>query len=101
MVRLTTVRDTFHARVITARLGADGIVTELRGNVDGPYPMGDVHVYVGEDDLGSAQEILMADEVEAVFEHGAGDDDLRAPRELWLILASVVLLAAVLFARSF
>ena len=50
MVRLATVRTTFHARVIAARLGAEGIVTDLRGNVDGIYPMGDVHVFVSEEE---------------------------------------------------
>ena len=58
MVRLVTVPNTFHARVIAARLGAEGMVTDLRGNLDGPYPMGDVHIYVGEDDLADAQDFL-------------------------------------------
>ena len=75
MVPLATVRSTFHARVIAARLGAEGFVTELRGNVDGIYPMGDVHVYVDADDLESARELLLADEVESVFD----DPDERRP----------------------
>ena len=58
----------FHARVIAARLGVEGIATELRGNVDGLYPMGDVHVYVDEDDLAEAQELLLVDEVESAFD---------------------------------
>ena len=73
MVRLAQATNAFHARVIAARLGADGILTELRGNVDGPYPVGNVYVYVGEDDLAQAQELLMADEVEAAFDNR--DDD--------------------------
>jgi len=101
MVRLATVRTTFHARVIAARLGAEGIVTDLRGNVDGIYPMGDVHVYVSEDDLPESQELLLADEVESAFDD---DVDLEGaggpPRELWVFLVAVLLLAAVLFARS-
>jgi hypothetical protein len=101
MVRLTTVNSSFHARVIAARVGADGIVCELRGNLDGPYPMGDVHVYVAEDDLPAAQELLMADEVESAFEPGDEPVDVRHPVELWLVLASVLALAAVLFSRSF
>jgi hypothetical protein len=70
MVRVVTVTDAFHARVIAARLGADGMITQLRGNVDGPYPMGNVEVLVREDDLDAARELLLADEVEAAF-----DDD--------------------------
>jgi hypothetical protein len=101
MVRLATVRTTFHARVIAARLGAEAIVTDLRGNVDGIYPMGDVHVYVAEEDLAEAQELLLVDEIESAFdEDGNGDVDVGAPRELWVFLVAVVLVAAILFARS-
>ena len=101
MVRLATVRSTFHARVIAARLGSEGIVTDLRGNVDGIYPVGDVHVFVAEEDLPEAQELLFVDDIESSFdEDGDGDFDVSAPRELWVFLVAVVLLAAVLFARS-
>ena len=100
MVRLATVGHPFHARVIAARVGAEGIVTELRGCVDGPYPsMGDVHVYVPEIDLPIAQELLLADEVESAFDdpdeayHGADG------HELWLVLAATLLLAVLLFGR--
>jgi hypothetical protein len=99
MVRLATVRSTFHARVIAARLGADGIVTDLRGNVDGIYPMGDVHVFVPEEELESSRELLLADEVESAFD-GPADDDGSTPRELWILLVAVFVVAAVLFARS-
>jgi hypothetical protein len=101
MVRLVTVNSTFHARVIAARVGAEGIVTQLRGNLDGPYPMGDVHVYVSEEDLPSAAELLMVDEVESAFDD---DEDLTEgapPVELWLVLGSILALAAVLFGRAF
>jgi hypothetical protein len=99
MVRLSTVSSSFHARVIAARLGAEGIFTELRGNVDGVYPVGDVHVFVGEDDLPMAQELLMVDEVESAFD---GDEpvDTGAPKELWIVLGAILLIAAVLFSRS-
>ncbi|MGH9247490.1 MAG: putative signal transducing protein, partial [Acidimicrobiales bacterium] len=60
MVGLTTVGNGFHARVIAARLGSEGIVTQLRGSVDGPYPMGDVEVMVSAEDLAAAREILLA-----------------------------------------
>ena len=49
------MHNSFHARVIAARLGADGIVTQLRGSVDGPYPIGDVSVWVTEEDAESAR----------------------------------------------
>ena len=100
MVRLLTLRNTFHARVVAARLGSEGILTELRSNVDGPYPMGDVHVYVTEDDLDDARELLMADEVESAFDEEDDHVDTRTPPELWIVLAAILLIAAVLFARS-
>jgi hypothetical protein len=100
MVRLATVRTTFHARVIAARLGSEGIVTDLRGNVDGIYPMGDVHVYVAEEDLPEAQEVLLVDEVESAFDDEVDDASVGTPHELWVFLVAVLLLAAVLFARS-
>jgi hypothetical protein len=73
MVPVMRVTDAFHARVIAARLGSEGIVTQLRGGIDSPYPMGAVEVLVGEDDLEDAKELLLVDEVEAAFHD---DDDL-------------------------
>jgi hypothetical protein len=97
MVRLMSVPNAFHARVIAARLGAAGVLTELRGNVDGPYPVGDAHVYVPEDELSLAQELLLADEVEDALGGGA-DVDLRTPPALWLVLVAILLLTVILFA---
>ncbi|MDQ2825913.1 MAG: hypothetical protein M3Y04_02915 [Actinomycetota bacterium] len=91
----------FHARVIAARLGTEGIVTDLRGNIDGLYPVGDTHVYVGEDDLPEAQEILMVDDVESAFDAAEDPVDFTAPPALWLVLAAIVAMAAVIFVRSF
>jgi len=100
MVRLITVRNPFHARVIAARLGAEGMVTELRG-VDDLYPVGDIHVFVSEEDLPAAQELLMADEVESAFDDPEPDTDLSTPRALWILLAAVLVMAAIVFSRSF
>jgi hypothetical protein len=44
MVRLLSTADSFEAKVIAARLGAEGVVWELRGGIDGPYPLGRVNV---------------------------------------------------------
>ena len=101
MVRLATVTSSFHARVIAARLGVEGMVIELRGNVDGIYPIGDVHVFVDEDDLASAQELLLIDEVESAFDDPYDSVDWAAPRELWIVLGSILLMASVLFVRTF
>ena len=101
MVHLFTVSNTFHARVIAARLGSDGILCDLRGNVDGPYPMGDVHVYVPADELDDASALLLADEVESAFDGGAVDADSGRPWELWVVVAAVVTTASLSVARAF
>ena len=63
MVHLVSVHDEFHARVIAARLGSDGILTEVRPPPGGPYPLlGEVHLYVGEEDVQLATALLRADE---------------------------------------
>ncbi len=96
MVHLRTVHNVFHARVIAARLGAEGIVTELRGAVDGPYPIGDVSVWVAETDASSAQELLLADEVESAFDlpdEGEPWERGRRRRPLLLGLTGTQLLA--------
>jgi hypothetical protein len=59
MVRLVTLPDAFSARVVAARLGAEGLVWELRGG-DGPYPVGPAHVFVPERELAEAQQVLAA-----------------------------------------
>jgi hypothetical protein len=100
MVRLATVGTSFHARVIAARLGSEGIVTDLRGNIDGLYPVGDVHVYVDQADLEDAREILLVDDVESAFDEPEDDGEAGAPPALWLVLGAVLVLAVLLF-RTF
>jgi hypothetical protein len=54
-----------------ARLGADGILTQSRGGGDGTYPLaGPVQLLVYVDQADEARELLMADQVEALFEDG-------------------------------
>ena len=60
MVRLTSAASAFEARVLAARLGADGVLVELRGAaLDNVYPVaGEVDVYVSVDDFELAQALL-------------------------------------------
>ncbi len=101
MVRLATVGTSFHARVIAARLGSEGIVTDLRGNLDSFYPVGAVYVYVDQEDLAEAQEILMVDDVESAFDVPEETVERGAPPALWLVLGAILGIAAVLFSRTF
>ena len=93
--------SSFHARVIAARLGSEGIVTDLRGNVDSLYPVGDVHVYVDQEDLDEAREILLVDDVESAFDEPDDAGEVRTPPALWLVLGAILSMAAVLFSRTF
>lgn len=99
MVHLETLSSGFHARILAARLGSAGIVTQLRGAVDGPYPVGDVLVYVDEADAELARQLMLADEVEAAFDPAPappGRLSGRSPRalQLWLAAGAVILVAA-------
>lgn len=99
MVPVAKVADAFHARVLAARLGSEGFVTQLRGGgVDGPYPMGDVEVLVSAPDLETARELLLADEVESAFDEAddLGAPDERSPLASWIVL--LIVTALVLFA---
>ena len=97
MVRLLTTLDQFEARVLVARLGAEGILWELRGGHDGPYPMGPVHVYVEADDLDRARE-LVALTRELPVEEDAGRP-LRTPLPLVLVVVGVAAMAVISLAR--
>lgn len=96
MVPLVSPRTPFEAKVVAARLGAEGIVWDLRGGVDGVYPVGAVEVLVAEQDVERARELLLVDEVEAAFEGvDPGEDDHRVEWLLGLGLVVVVTLFVV------
>lgn len=81
MVHVVTASGAFHARVIAARLGAAGILCEVRGGLDGPYPLGGcVDVLVPDDEAAEARALLAADAAEAALARqveeafGTGDE---------------------------
>ncbi len=75
MVPLTTAANPLAARILAAHLGAEGIVWQLRGNVDGPYPVGPVEVLVPADDLELARAVVAnADSDPVVADDGPGLD---------------------------
>jgi hypothetical protein len=79
MVRLMTVDDAFGAKVVAARLGVEGIVWQLKGGFDGPYPFGPVHVFVTAEDLEAARAVLAA-AVPLEDDDDAEEDDVYEPR---------------------
>ena len=99
MVPVRKVTDQFEARVIAARLGAAGLVTQLRGGgIEGPYPMGPIEILVTEDDLDDARELLLADEVESAFD-GSEHDDVPVHRQRLVAIAVLVCLLSTTFLR--
>ncbi len=96
MVHLRSVPNAFHAHVIAARLGADGIITQLRGGVDGIYPVGEVAIFVPEEEFESAQELLLADEVESAFEAPAATGSWRHGRVVVAVALGLLFLLFVL-----
>lgn len=109
LVHVRTVPTTFHARVIAARLGAEGIPTQLQGNVSGLYPIGNVSVWVTEEDADMATELLLADEIESAFDIHP-DDEEPSPstrrvafgmtrRQILAALAMIVILLTGMFSR--
>jgi hypothetical protein len=91
MVPLATTRSGFEAKVLAARLGAEGIVWQLRGGTDSVYPVGDVEVLVHADDLTRARELLLADDVEAAF--STQTEEIDDSRIGWWLAAALVLAA--------
>jgi hypothetical protein len=69
MVPIATAADPFEAKLLAARLGAAGIVWELRGNVDGVYPIGPFQVLVEADAAGAAHDLL----VDPLVDRSPGD----------------------------
>ena len=107
MVTLTTVPNGFQARVVAARLGAAGVVAQVRGG-EGPYPIGDVNVEVPDVELDLARQLLLADEVEAVFDaelpgatRPAGPARWRTVAPWVVVGAALVTEAVALAARTF
>jgi len=49
----------FEAKVLTAQLGAEGIIWQVRGVVDSVYPLGDIDVLVPIDELDAARPLLL------------------------------------------
>jgi hypothetical protein len=100
MVRLTTAASAFEARVIAARLGADGVIWELRGNVDGPFAFGPVEVLVAEDELDLARKLLVEGEVESAFDDVAAEQVDSPVRFQDVLLGAALVALVVLFALS-
>ena len=61
MVPLATGLSDFEAKVLTARLGADGIIWQVRGVLDSVYPIGATDVLVPDAELDAARLVAEVD----------------------------------------
>jgi hypothetical protein len=98
MVPVASSRNAFEAKVIAARLGSEGIVWELRGGVDGMYPVGLCEVLVEEGDVERARELLLVEDVESAFADGDESPVGRSSATERVILVVGALLLATFFA---
>ena len=105
MVLLATLSDSFEAKCLAARLGAEGVLWQLRGAVDGVYPLGTVDLLVDADDLDVARELLSCvepdDDEGAAGERAAGDSATLSRHELVALGIGALGLASLVAARVF
>lgn len=98
MVLLATLSDGFEAKCLAARLGAEGVLWQLRGGVDGVYPLGTVDLLVDADDLDVALEVLTCVELGSGAEGDAGVSRLSR-HEVALLGVGALGLASLVAAR--
>lgn len=84
MTLLTTVGDAFHGQVLMARLGAEGIVTEMKGAVGTTYPVrGEVELWVEAGNWDTAREIIRDDDPVTVRQGDVLADDWHTAPPEW------------------
>jgi len=98
MVPVASGPNEIHAQIIGARLGAVGIVWELRPSVGAPYAVGAVEVLVESDRIEEARDLLLADEVESVFAT-VDEEDLDDAGGMWVFAVAVALLVVFVVVR--
>jgi hypothetical protein len=98
MVSVASGSNEIQAQIIGARLGAVGIVWELRPTVGAPYAVGAVEVLVESDRVDEARALLLADEVEPVFADEA-ESAVGGEGGLWVFAVAVVLLVVFVVVR--
>ena len=99
MVRLLTASSPMEAKVIAARLGAEGFVWELRGSVDGPLAMGPIEILVDADDLDDARALMLVEEIESSFTDSGTEPRETTMRDVLAVAAVLVLVLLFAFAR--
>ncbi|MGZ4692633.1 MAG: hypothetical protein ACXWBN_10560 [Acidimicrobiales bacterium] len=60
MLPVATVAGGFEAKIVVARLGAEGVLCQTRGDSESVYPFSRVEILVPEDEVDLARELLDA-----------------------------------------
>jgi hypothetical protein len=60
MLPVATVAGGFEAKIVVARLGAEGVLCQTRGDSENVYPFSRVEILVPEDEVDLARELLGA-----------------------------------------
>jgi len=97
MVPLTRAESEFAARVLVAKLGSAGILAEIRGLSSFYPPLSTAQVWVEDDALDDARELIVTDDVFPTFDAEVDTDAERPPsrRLVRAVLVAVALLVLV------
>lgn len=97
----------FEAKLLAARLGADGVLAQVTGGPDGPYPVGPYAVLVEPEQAELARALLAATDhrdPDSGMTPGGDMEADAAPQAAWrrhrALVAAVVLALLVLFALA-
>ncbi len=98
-VKLTTVGDVSTARILAARLQAEGIEVRIHGDALGPYPvtvgaMAETQLWVMSDRVEEASRLLLDAEINAFLPSMEPDADLER-RGIPLELRAIALVVGV------
>ncbi len=96
LVPLASGLTPFEAKVLTARLGADGFIWQVRGAMDSVYPVGTIEVLVPAADVDDARALVLIstdgydEESAAYFGLGPHDDGAGRSATSWWVGALVI-----------
>jgi len=103
LVPLATGLTPFEAKVLTARLGSEGFIWQVRGAMDSVYPVGNIEVLVPASEVVDARGLLVVssegydDESAAYFGMGAHDDVGQTRGASWWVGALAISAAVTFF----
>ena len=101
-VRLTRVGSLPAAEILAARLRSEGIEVRVHSQAFGPYPvtvgqMAETELWVLDDRLDEASEILLDAEVNDVLEREEGTEPTALPLQLRLAAVGIAVVFTVLW----